>query len=146
MGKNLIVLSDWTSKSDYQRLKTEVEENIPTGASFSYLFCIQKAKDVEELPHIPKVYYVSKKDFSLFGKLKNLQLQKILQNRDSGILIGTSELNTSLYKRVMKNTQLISIGIESKNPPDFSISFKNADLKNGDFYKKINNYLTKIQL
>lgn len=146
MGKNLIILSDWKSKSEYQKLKAEIEESITSVTSFSYYFCIRKAKEVEELPHIPQVHYISKKDFSFFGKLKSIQLKKILQNKESGILIGASELNSSLYKKVIKNAQLISIGIEKDNFPNFSISFMNTDVKEGNFYSQINNYLTKIQL
>lgn len=146
MGKELIILTDWTDKSDYQKLKTEIEKVISSADSFTYLFCIQKAKEVEELPHIPKVHYISKRDFSFFGKLKTIELKKILQKKDSGILIGTSKLDSKLYKRVLKKSKLISIGTEKESLPYFNISFKDTNLKGDDFYKKINNYLTKIQL
>lgn len=146
MGKKLIILTDWESKSDYQNLKAEIEKDISCAESFTYLFCIKKAKEVEDLPHIPKVHYISKKDFSLFGKLKTIHLKKLLQKRESGILIGASEINSLLYRRIIKNTKLISIGIEKEKPPYFKISFKNTDLKSGGFFIKINNYLTKIEL
>ncbi len=146
MGKRIIILTDWQSKADYQKLKSEIEQEIAHADSFTYLFCIRNAKEVEELPHIPQIHYISKKDFSIFGKLKPLELKKLLQKRDSGILICTSELCSSVYRKVLKSAQLISIGIEKERLPHFNISFKDTDIKGKNFYKKINNYLTKIQL
>ena len=146
MGKKVIILTDWKSKADYQKLKSEVEQIISHADSFTYLFCIRNAKEVEELPHIPQVHYISKKDFSIFGKLKSIELKKILQNRESGILIGASQITSPLYKKVLKITQLISIGKDNEDLSHFNISFKVTNTKEDNFYKKVNNYLTKIQL
>ena len=146
MGKKLIILSDWKSKSDYQQLQSEVEGNISGVDTFFYLFSIDKPKIIEELPQIPSVYYFSKKDFSLFGGIKTPTLRGLLINEKDGILIVAKEKTSSLLKKILKNSKLMSIGMVKETLPKFDLSFKDTQLKQGEFFKQINNYITKIQL
>lgn len=146
MEKKLIVLADWKGKSEFQQLKTDVEDCIQNGNTFFYLFCIDDHKLIEGLPHIPSVSYLSKKEFSIFGKLKTPMLRALLINEGSGVLIVAAEKPSKLLLKTLKNSKLMSIGMEKETLPKFDISFKNSELKDGKFFKQINNYLTKIQL
>ncbi|HZH86566.1 MAG TPA: hypothetical protein VFD77_04565 [Brumimicrobium sp.] len=146
MEKKLIVLADWKGESEFQQFKTDVEACIQNGNTFFYLFCIDNHKLIEGLPHIPNVSYLSKKEFSMFGKLKTPMLRALLINENSGVLIVAAEKPSKLLLKTLKNSKLMSIGMEKETLPKFDISFKNSELKDGKFFKQINNYLTKIQL
>lgn len=145
MEKELLVLSEWKDKSSFHQLKKDIEENILHKGQVDYLFCIRKAKEVEELPKVPHVFYLSKKDFNLFGKLKNTQKRELLHN-NSKVLIAALDKNSNLIKKTIKNANLLSIGIHNENLPTFDMAFRNTQLENGKFFKQINNYLKKIQL
>ncbi|HLV42347.1 MAG TPA: hypothetical protein VKY37_08715 [Brumimicrobium sp.] len=146
MGKKLVILSEWKDKTAFQQLKNDVENQISGVDTFFYLFTVENPKIIEELPQIPSVYYLSKKDFTLFGLIKTPSLRGLLINEKSGVLIVTMVNTSVLLKRVMKTSKLMSIGMMSESLPKFDISFKDTELKNGKFFKQINNYLTKIQL
>ena len=146
MDKKLIILADWKSKSDFKQLKSDVEDHISGVDTFFYLFCIKDHKLIEELPQVPSVSYISKIDYSFFGKLKTPMLRGLLINEKSGVLIAATENASPLLIKTLKSSKLMSIGIEKEALPKYDISFKDVDLKNGDFFKQINNYLSKIQL
>lgn len=146
MEKKLVILSDWKNKSEFQKMKSDVEEQISRVDTFFYLFCVDNPKMIEELPQIPSVYYLSKKDFSIFGGIKTPALRGLLINEKSAVLIVATETTSPLLKKTIKKSKLLSIGMMKDALPRFDISFKDVDLKDGKFFKQINNYLTKIQL
>jgi hypothetical protein len=146
MVKKLIILSEWRGKPESQQLKTDVENNISGVASFFYLFIVQNPKLIEDLPQLPSVSYLSKKDFSIFGKIKTPMLRGLLINEKSGVLVVATDKVSALLKKTLKNSKLISIGIEMETLPKFDLSFKDTEFKEGKIFKQINNYLSKIQL
>src|SRR5690554_7688921 len=90
MEKKLIILSEWKGKTEFQKLKSNVENHIDEVSSFHYLLCLKNAKMIEEVPKIPSVDYYTKKDFSLFGKVKNPTLKDLLTRSEE----HTSELQS----------------------------------------------------
>jgi|SRR5690554_309372 len=146
MEKKLIILSEWKGKTEFQKLKSNVENHIDEVSSFHYLLCLKNAKMIEEVPKIPSVDYYTKKDFSLFGKVKNPTLKDLLTEEGNSILVVAVETPFSLLNKTIKNSKLMSIGIEMEILPKFDLSFKDSKLEQGNFFKQINNYLTKIQL
>lgn len=146
MGKKLVILSSWKGKDDFQHLKSTLEKNITGNNTVFYLICVDQPKLIEELPQMPSVNYLSKKDFSLFGKIKTLELRGLLINEKNGVLIVAMEESNSLLNKVIKHSKLMSIGMDKESLPRFDITFKGAELNSGVFFKQINNYLTKIQL
>lgn len=146
MKKKIIVISNWKNKDDFHQLKANVENNLENIESFYYLLITENPKKIEDLPQIPNLYYLSKKDFSIFGKLKTPMLRGLLMNQKEGILIAAMENESVLLKKVMKFSNLMSIGIEKETLPNFDLSFRDSQLIGGKLFKQISNYLTKIQL
>lgn len=146
MKRKIVVISNWKSKTHFQQLKKSVESHITDVTSFFYLCCVEKPKAIENLPHIPNVYYLSKKDFSLLGKVKTDNLRAVLLKEGTGFLIVAMEEQTSLLTKTLKQSKLRSVGVEKESLPDFDLSFKNTESIDDNFFKKINNYITKIQL
>ena len=112
MKKKIIIISNWKSKDEFQQLKSNVENNISGVESFYYLACIDDPKKIETLPLISSVYYLSKRDFSIFGKIKTPLLRGLLMKESAGLLIAAIETETVLLKKVLKHSKLMSVGIE----------------------------------
>lgn len=145
MKKKIIIISEWKSENEFQQLKASVEGNITDVASFYYLLTVDNPKSIEELPQKENVYYLSKKDFNLFGKIKTPKVGEFLTDSKS-VLIIAMEKENSLLKKVLKHSKLMSIGIEKETLPKFDLSFTDSQIAGGKLFKQINNYLTKIQL
>lgn len=142
MRKKIIILSDWESKENFKKLKSEAETLIQFEATFSYLFCVKNHKLIEELPQLANVIYISKKDFSFFGKLQTPVLKDLLiHNPKESFLVIASESPSKLLLKTLKFNQLMSIGIAMKSLPQFDVSFKNTTLNQGKFFQQMNNYL-----
>lgn len=146
MKKKLIVLTEWLDEKQFYQLKLEVEKNISNVNEFVYLVWVNKHKIIEVLPEINGVNYLTAKDFSLFGKLKNKAVESQLKTNPSTAIIIALEQEKKFIKRVLKNTKLTTIGIHNISSFEFDLSFTETTLKEGDFFRKIDNYLTKIQL
>lgn len=146
MKKKIIIISNWKSKDDFQQLKANAEQNISDVASFYYLICIDNPKKIEDLPQLPSIYYLSKRDFTILGKIKTPMLRGLLLNESKGVLITAMEEETPLLNKILKQSKLMSIGMEKETLPSFDLSFKDSQLLGGKLFKQINNYLTKIQL
>lgn len=146
MKKKLIVLTEWLDEKQFYQLKLEVEKNISNVNEFAYLVWVNKHKTIEVLPEINGVNYLTAKDFSLFGKLKNKAVESQLKTNPSTAIIIALEQEKKFIKRVLKNTKLTTIGIHNISSFEFDLSFTETTLKEGDFFRKIDNYLTKIQL
>lgn len=146
MKKKLIVLTEWLDEKQFYQLKLEVEKNISNVNEFAYLVWVNKHKIIEVLPEINGVNYLTAKDFSLFGRLKNKAVESQLKTNPSTAIIIALEQEKKFIKRVLKNTKLPTIGIHNISSFEFDLSFTETTLKEGDFFRKIDNYLTKIQL
>lgn len=146
MKKKIIVISEWKNVVDFQQLKANVENNISNVESFTYLFFVQNSKVISELPKVSSVSYISKRDFTLFGKIKTPGLIEVLNKENEGVLIVAMDSPNGLLKKVLKHSKLMSIGMERESLPNFDLSFSDSQLEGGKFFKQINNYLTKIQL
>ncbi len=145
MKKEIIIISEWKNENEFQQLKSSVEGNISNVTSFYYLLTVDNPKSIEELPQKENVYYLSKRDFNLFGKIKTPKVGKFLMDSKS-VLIIAMEKENSLLKKVLKHSKLMSIGMEKKTLPNFDLSFTDSQLSGGKLFKQTNNYLTKIQL
>ncbi|PWH87175.1 DUF6913 domain-containing protein [Brumimicrobium oceani] len=145
MKKRIIIISEWKSEKEFQQLKNNVERNISSAESFYYLLTVNQPKSIAELPQIEQVYYLSKKDFNLFGKIKTPKLTEVLST-SKGVLIVAMEKDNSLLKSVLKHSKLISVGMEQETLSKFDLSFSDSSLSEGKLFKQINNYLIKIQL
>lgn len=143
MKKLIVILSKWKGKNAFQLLKSQVESNLLGDYEFAYILLINKADNKEELPYIPNVRFIGKKDFSFFGKLKNSAIIDLLKN-NIGFLICADDSGDKMNNKVLKYSKLKSIGIAAPQLPDFDIAFKNASLDEGGLFKQINNYLAKI--
>ena len=146
MKKKIIIISNWNSKEDFQKLKANVENEIKNIDSYYYLLCLDNPKEIEKLPQIQGVYYLSKKDFTFLGKIKTPMLKALLINQKEGILVVALERQSSFLTRILKHSNLMSIGMEKETLPNFDLSFTNSKLSGGILFKQINNYLTKIKL
>lgn len=146
MKKKLIVLTEWLDEKQFYQLKLEVEKNISNVNEFAYLVWVNKHKIIEVLPEINGVNYLTAKDFSLFGKLKNKAVESQLKTNPSTAIIIALEQEKKFIKRVLNNTKLPTIGMHNISSFEFDLSFTETTLKEGDFFRKIDNYLTKIQL
>jgi hypothetical protein len=144
--KKVVILSEWTSEGDFQQLKSSAEKNISDVETFHYLCSTKKSLKSEDLPKISNLYYLSKKDFTLFGKIKTPFLRELLINNSKGVLIVAMEKRSQLLGKVLRHSKLRSIGMEKDNLPDFELSFTNAQLVDGKLFKQIDKYLNKIKL
>lgn len=142
----LIIISSWRSKEHLQQLKKRVESNLQNVNSYFYLFYVDSPKKIESLPQIPEVYYLSKKDLNMLGKIKTPKLRGLLLQDNKGILLVAMNETNKVINKLLKQTQLTSIGAENKDLPLFDFSFRDVNANDEQFYKQINNYINKIQL
>lgn len=145
MEKELLIVAEWKDKQAFHLLEKQVEENISHSGTTHYLFCLSSKKEIENIPKVPQVSFVTKQDFSLFGKFKSTKKQQLLADKRKVLIVAFDE-STSLLKKVIKNTQILTVGIESEKLPTFDVAFKNTELKNGKFFQQLNNYLNKIKI
>lgn len=146
MKRKIIVLTEWFDEKQFYQLKQEAENNFSNAEEVSFLVWVNKSKELESLPKIDGVNYLTKKDYSFFGKLKNTAIKSMLKNNSSTGLVIALEKEKPFLKRILKNTSLKTMGIESDSSLKFDLSFSETTLKGGDFFKKLDKYLTKIQL
>src|SRR5690554_6535540 len=121
MGKKLVILSSWKERDDFQHLKSMLEKNITGNNTVCYLICVDQPMLIEELPQMLSVNYLSKEDFSLFGKIKTPELRVLLINEKNGVLIVAMEESNSLLNKVIKHSKLMSIGMDKESLPRFDI-------------------------
>src|SRR5690554_1328213 len=107
MGKKLVILSSWKGKDDFQHLKSMLEKNITGNNTVFYLICVDQPKLIEELPQMPSVNYLSKKDFSLFGKIKTPELRGLLINEKNGVLIVAMERSEEHTSELQSRPHLV---------------------------------------
>jgi len=146
MKKELVIVAKWEGEHDFQHLKSLIEKNISDIASFSYILWVKKVEKKVDLPEIKDVYYLTKKDFNLFRKLKNDKVRKCLEKTPNKALLIAVEKEFPALKRILKNSNLLTIGMANEDLPDFDISIQDTELKEGKFFKQLDYYLTKIQL
>ncbi|MCO5268695.1 MAG: hypothetical protein M9897_07360 [Brumimicrobium sp.] len=141
MGKHIVVLCSWTGKETFKKLTHELESNMVGGHSFTYLIGVEKKENLADIivtdTHLP----FTKKDFTLFGKIKNPDIRLALHNKNGVLLI--LETKNSFTKRIAKNSKLVSVGPENQLPLDIVLKGTFAD--NQQLYQKINEYITKLK-
>ncbi|RFC53214.1 DUF6913 domain-containing protein [Brumimicrobium aurantiacum] len=143
--KNIVVVSIWDGEAAFKKLINDLQRNIELEVQYSYIILHPNQKKKEALPQLKNAFFVSKHDFSIFGKLKNEKVRQIL-NLSHGVLIAAIEKENKLLFKLLKLSKLTSIGMEQEELPNFDLSFRKSQLKDGKLFKEINNYLTKIQL
>ncbi|MFA5573559.1 MAG: hypothetical protein WC994_00750 [Brumimicrobium sp.] len=145
MEKMGIVYLNWQGLDEFQRLQSDIERTISQISSFIYIIRTKNPKEAEQLPKIDRVIFITKKDFSVFGKLRNKRIIEILNNEKMGIVIFASTIHDNFFKRILKTSKLKSVGIENSDLPDFDLSFKNIEKIDDNYFQQINKYLSQIQ-
>lgn len=145
--KNIIVLTTWKDSEILNRLKMNVESSIQGDFTYTYIIEVAKKEDLEKIPGGNGVLAYSKKDFSIFGKLKNDNIKNLLRKRDDGFLLVASS-EGKLFKNILKASSLISLGQVSENKLPLTITFSDetggAGSKN--LFQSMNEYINKIKI
>ncbi|PKR80094.1 hypothetical protein CW751_11350 [Brumimicrobium salinarum] len=144
MEKGIVIVSEWIDKKTMRDIESIVERKVLGFSRIDYVFYTHDKKhSFEDCPQ--KNIYLTSKDFSLFGKLRNTMLKQILQEKDVNYLIINVEGSGSILKKIIKNSRLISVGI---NLSDLSFNNLAIAIEAGtteEFFEKTNNYLHKIK-
>lgn len=147
MVNEVVIYDVWKSLEDFEKLQSLAEKNLSQVKTFSYLLFVKHKKQAENLPRIEGVYYLNKKDFSIFNKVKSQVVKDLLKNNNSKVLIVGSVKSDSIFKKVMKNTNLVTVGMENGILPNraFTIMHENGMIDKS-YFEKINKYLIKFKL
>lgn len=146
MKKSLLIVAPWKDENSFRKLQKEVESALEIEGVFTYLFWVRKSQNKPELLFQENgVYCLSNKSYSLFGRLRDDKLKDLLKKDGSTALLVAFEEPMPFLKRLLKNTNLPTIGMSKENLPNFDISISETELKDGKFFKQLNNYLSKIK-
>lgn len=147
MVKEVVIFDVWKSLEDFEKLRSLAEKNLSDVETFVYLLFVKHKKQAENLPKMEGVCFLTKKDFSIFNKVKSPLVKDILKCNKTKVLIVGSTESASILKKVIKNTDLVTFGIENGLLPKRAVSIVHEKgMIDRPYFEKINKYLIKIKL
>ncbi|MDX1652454.1 MAG: hypothetical protein R3277_08180 [Brumimicrobium sp.] len=145
--REAIIFTTWKGIDDYRALKNEFEKHLAKVLNPHFYIFLENPKKItpDQLPSDANVF--SAKDFNLFGKIKNGELNAGLKRYSSCVLL-CSDISAGKYvKKLIDATScVLRIGFRNESLPNFDLAFQMDYPSREKLFEQTEKYLNKIKL
>lgn len=143
--KSLLVVAPYISTAKTKELSQHIKKAFPSSVNVTYLFVIEKVLKDHDFYKNNSIFYVTPKDFNLFGKVKT---KDILPLSDSitydAMLCSCFETNKIVKKALNKIKNKLSIGVNQNGLYNFDIGLIIQDKSDKRLIDQTVKYLNQL--
>jgi hypothetical protein len=141
----MLIVAPYESTEGIKQLQNLIKLTFPSTIKFDFLFIKEKFNKDEVLFQGTNVFYCSKNDYSLFGRIKNKEIKPLQSNVDYDALLCSCFHFNKLVKKTLNTIKnKLTIGVDQNGMYNFDIGFMINDKSDKRLAEQAVKYLKQL--